>query len=53
MNKFRKHEQHNAANEIGKLSIMIVNVFSEAIEHIPTNEFADVVSCSINILTQD
>ncbi|QRD84691.1 hypothetical protein F9C07_2070811 [Aspergillus flavus] len=39
---FRKHEQHGAANEIGKLSIMIVNVFSEAVEHIPTNEFADV-----------
>ncbi|KAK6822124.1 hypothetical protein RU639_006772 [Aspergillus parasiticus] len=39
---FRKHEQHGAANEIGKLSIMIVNVFSEAVEHIPTNDFADV-----------
>ncbi|KAE8133077.1 hypothetical protein BDV38DRAFT_274628 [Aspergillus pseudotamarii] len=30
------------ACHIGKLSIMIVNVFSEAVEHIPTNEFADV-----------
>ncbi|KAE8352647.1 hypothetical protein BDV28DRAFT_157713 [Aspergillus coremiiformis] len=36
---FRNHEQHSAANEIGKLSIMIVNVFSETVEHIPNTDF--------------
>ncbi|KNG84411.1 hypothetical protein ANOM_007618 [Aspergillus nomiae NRRL 13137] len=45
---FRKHEQHSAANEIGKLSIMIVNVFSEAVEQIPINEFADVATSCQN-----
>ncbi|KAF9885723.1 hypothetical protein FE257_012608 [Aspergillus nanangensis] len=31
---------HGAANEIGKLSIMIVNAFSEGLEHIPANNYA-------------
>ncbi|KAF7592708.1 hypothetical protein BBP40_012539 [Aspergillus hancockii] len=38
-NHFREHAQHSAANEIGKLSIMIVDVFSKAIEHIPADAF--------------
>ncbi|EAW11445.1 uncharacterized protein ACLA_091430 [Aspergillus clavatus NRRL 1] len=36
---FRKHGQHKSANELGKLSIMIVNAFSEGVEHIPDNEY--------------
>ncbi|PYH90044.1 hypothetical protein BO71DRAFT_487442 [Aspergillus ellipticus CBS 707.79] len=36
---FRKHGQHQVANEIGKLSIMIVNKFSEGIEHIPPEDY--------------
>lgn len=46
-NKFRKHGQHNSANELGKLSIMIVNAFSEGLEQIPSSEFAfeELVSC--------
>ncbi|GIJ82814.1 hypothetical protein Asppvi_001329 [Aspergillus pseudoviridinutans] len=36
---FRKHEQHKPANELGKLSIMIVNAFSEGIEHIPDSDY--------------
>ncbi|KKK24166.1 hypothetical protein P175DRAFT_0554329 [Aspergillus ochraceoroseus IBT 24754] len=35
----RKHDQHQAANEIGKLSIMIVEAFSEGIEQIPPSHF--------------
>ncbi|PWY91110.1 hypothetical protein BO70DRAFT_283000 [Aspergillus heteromorphus CBS 117.55] len=37
---FRDHGQHQAANEIGKLSIMIVNKFSEGIVNIPAEEYA-------------
>lgn len=45
--KFRKHGQHNSANELGKLSIMIVNAFSEGLEQIPSSEFVfeEMVSC--------
>ncbi|PLB34348.1 uncharacterized protein BDW47DRAFT_120472 [Aspergillus candidus] len=38
-NHLRKHGQHKAANEIGKLGIMVVTVFSEAVENIPATEF--------------
>lgn len=38
--QFRKHGQHKSANEMGKLSIMIVNAFSEGLEQIPSSEFA-------------
>ncbi|OJJ72799.1 hypothetical protein ASPBRDRAFT_124420 [Aspergillus brasiliensis CBS 101740] len=37
---FREHGQHQIANEIGKLSIMIVNKFSEGVEHISPEEYA-------------
>ncbi|KAE8376344.1 hypothetical protein BDV26DRAFT_282712 [Aspergillus bertholletiae] len=50
---FRKYEQHSAANEIGKLSIMIVNVFSEAVEHIPTDEFAGLAENCRNTVASD
>ncbi|KAL4890802.1 hypothetical protein BDV59DRAFT_194740 [Aspergillus ambiguus] len=36
---FRKHGQHDSANELGKLSIMIVNAFSEGLDHIPTSAY--------------
>ena len=38
--QFRKHGQHKSANEMGKLSIMIVNAFSEGIDQIPANDYA-------------
>ena len=37
--QFRKHGQHKSANEMGKLSIMIVNAFSEGIDQIPANDY--------------
>ncbi|OOF96007.1 hypothetical protein ASPCADRAFT_168896 [Aspergillus carbonarius ITEM 5010] len=37
---FREHGQHQVANEIGKLSIMIVNKFSEGIDHISPEDYA-------------
>ncbi|KAK1148915.1 hypothetical protein N8T08_007588 [Aspergillus melleus] len=36
---FRKHEQHNAANEVGKLSVQIVNAFSDGIENLSRDEY--------------
>ncbi|GAT20054.1 similar to An07g07550 [Aspergillus luchuensis] len=36
---FRVHGQHHVANEIGKLSIMIVNKFSEGVEHLTPEEY--------------
>ncbi|KAG2411826.1 hypothetical protein HFD88_009382 [Aspergillus terreus] len=38
-NHFRKHGQHNTANELGKLSIMIVEAFSDGLEHISAREY--------------
>ena len=37
--QFRKHGQHNTANELGKLSIMIVEAFSDGLEHISAGEY--------------
>ncbi|KAI9037779.1 uncharacterized protein KD926_000042 [Aspergillus affinis] len=36
---FRKHELHNSANKVGKLSVQIVNAFSEGIEHLSPDEY--------------
>lgn len=37
--QFRNHGQHKSANELGKLSIMIVNAFSEGVDNIPATEY--------------
>ncbi|CAK39571.1 hypothetical protein AAWM_00539 [Aspergillus awamori] len=37
---FREHGQHQIANDIGKLSILIVNKFSEGVEHISPEDYA-------------
>ncbi|KAA8647305.1 hypothetical protein EYZ11_009800 [Aspergillus tanneri] len=37
---FRKHEQHKAANELGKLSVMIVNAFSEGADQLSASDYA-------------
>lgn len=38
--QFRNHGQHKSANELGKLSIMIVNAFTEGIDQIPASDYA-------------
>ncbi|PLB45638.1 hypothetical protein P170DRAFT_500225 [Aspergillus steynii IBT 23096] len=37
---FRKHEQHTAANELGKLSVQIVNAFSNGVDQLPPDQHA-------------
>lgn len=37
--QFRNHGQHKSANELGKLSIMIVNAFSEGVDNIPATAY--------------
>ncbi|EYE98041.1 uncharacterized protein EURHEDRAFT_547973 [Aspergillus ruber CBS 135680] len=48
---FRNHGQHKSANELGKLSIMIVNAFSEGVDNIPATEYVleEVSGSSLNV----
>ncbi|KAL2868014.1 uncharacterized protein BJX67DRAFT_380568 [Aspergillus lucknowensis] len=35
---FRDHEQHTVANEVGRLSIMMVDAITEGLAHLPSNK---------------